>query len=377
MELIDLKAQYQCIEEEIKESINNVLRHGKYIMGPEVTQLESELASYVGTKYCISCANGTDALQIALMALDTQANDIIFAPTFSFFATVEPIPLLGAKVWFVDVEEDTCNMSASKLEDAIRICREKELGNPKAVIAVNLFGQTADYGALAKICQQQKLNLIEDAAQSFGAEFQQKKSCSLATISTTSFFPAKPLGCYGDGGALFTNSDELAEKIRSIRVHGKGTHKYENIRIGLNSRLDTIQAAILLCKLKLFPNEVKRRNKVANIYKEALQPYFWTQKQLPDSTSVWAQFCLQHPSIERSRFIHSLKEKGIPSAIYYPTTLCAHPPMQNQTVIDQRVAEQISKGIFSIPMHPYLSDSDQNKIIECLLESGSNNIKWN
>lgn len=357
MEFIDLKAQYALIEDNIKQRISDVLDHGKYILGPEVFELEEKLAEFTGVKHCVSCGNGTDALQMALMALGIGHGDEVITTSFSFFATAEVICLLGARPIFIDIDERTFNIDASLIE-------EKITSKTKAIIPVSLFGQCADMDEINKIASKHNLPVIEDAAQSFGATYKDRKSCNLSTIGCTSFFPSKPLGCYGDGGACFTNDDALASILRSIRVHGQGANKYDNVRIGLNSRLDTIQAAILIEKLEFFPKEIEFRQRAAKFYNQALIKHF----QVPDaSSSVWAQYCLL--SKERESICERLRHAGIPSAIYY------NKPLHKQTAFNEMtknavscpIAESVSQMIFSLPMHPYLSKDDQRKIIQAVI----------
>ena len=368
MQFIDLKSQYQHLKEKIDRRIQTVLDHGKYIMGPEVLELEKNLADYVGVKHAISCANGTDALQLCMMALDIKEGDAVFCPTFTFFATAEIIGLSHATPVFVDSDAQTYNICPKNLEMRIEAVIAEGKLTPKAIITVDLFGLPADYDALMAIAQKYGLKLIEDAAQGFGGEIKGRKAGSFGDLATTSFFPAKPLGCYGDGGAVFTDNDEYAVLLRSLRVHGKGTDKYDNVRIGLNSRLDTLQAAVLIEKLKAFPRELEARNKLAASYSKALEgrndlnvPY------VPkDYLSSWAQYTLI--SEDRDAMMAKLKQAGIPSVIYYGT--CMH----EQTVFenlgyklgDLPVAEKLSRTVFSLPMHPYMKEDDLNEIIDCL-----------
>ena len=320
IQFIDLQAQQNLIRHEIDEAIRRVLEHGKYIMGPEVRELEESLARYVGTGHCISCASGTDALLMALMAHDVGPSDAIFTTPFTFISTSEVIALLGAKPVFVDIDPETFNIDPGRLSERIpAFVRKSVSARAKAIIAVDLFGQPADYQGINKVAREFGLFVVEDAAQSFGAEYQGKKACNLADIATTSFFPAKPLGCYGDGGAVFCQDDEGAERLRSIRIHGKGGHKYDNVRIGINGRLDTLQAAILLPKLRLFANEVALRNKVAARYTQALHDKVKTPVVRADSLSVWAQYSILTEN--RDALAASLKSRGVPTAIYYPKPL--------------------------------------------------------
>lgn len=355
MEFIDLKAQYQHLKTKIDRRIHRVLEHGHYIMGPEVLELEERLAEYVGVKHAISCANGTDALTLAMMVLDVKEGDAVFCPTFTFFATAETISFQKATPVFVDSDEQTFNICPQDLEKRImQTIADGEL-IPKAIIAVDLFGLPANYPEIEKIAEKYNLKLIEDAAQGFGGEINGKKSGSFGDIATTSFFPAKPLGCYGDGGAVFTDNDEYAELLRSFRVHGKGQDKYDNVRIGMNSRLDTIQAAILLEKLAEFPQELINRNKAAEKYENELKNKYKTPQVPVGYTSSWAQYTLIDDN--RDQIMREYKAKGVPTVIYYGT--CMH---QQTAFIDlgyQKgdfpTAEKQAKQVFSLPMHPYMT----------------------
>lgn len=368
MQLIDLQAQRRRISENIDTAMTRVLAHGQFINGPEVKQLSAQLTDIVGTSYCIPCGNGTDALQLALMALDIGPGDLVFVPAFSFFASAEVVCLTGAKVAFVDICQDTYNMCPQALEDAVLENARHPKGKPGAVIVVDLFGQPANYPAIVKVCDKYGLKLIEDAAQSFGATLQGKVCGSFGDIATTSFFPAKPLGCYGDGGAIFCDDPQLASKLNSLANHGKGEHKYDNIRVGLNSRLDTLQAAILLEKLTLFSQEITLREHRANTYTNSLNQTYITPVQIADSHSVWAQYALQPKHRPRAEILEQLNDAGVPTAIYYPTALPDLPAMSEQIVYSAQNARHICQNIFSIPMHPWLESEDQNKVIETLLE---------
>ena len=354
MQFIDLESQYKHLKSKIDKRIQDVLNHGHYIMGPEVKELEDALAKYVGVKHVVSCANGTDALQLALMALDIGEGDAIFCPTFTFFATAEVVAYANATPVFVDSDERTFNICVASLEK--QILKVIEVGKlvPKAIISVDLFGLPANYIELEALAEKYSLRLIEDAAQGFGGSINGKKAGSFGDIATTSFFPAKPLGCYGDGGAIFTNDDKLAELVRSYRVHGKGEDKYDNVRIGLNSRLDTIQAAILLEKLAEFPTELENRNIAAENYAKTLSEKY-TTPFVPDGYySSWAQYTVVCE--DRDSEMQGFKEQGIPTMVYYRT--CMH----LQTAFkdlgykegDFPVAEKLSKQVFSLPMHGYL-----------------------
>ena len=370
MQFIDLKYQYSIIKPQIELGIKKILNHGQYIQGPEVFELEAELAAYTGRKHCISCASGTDALLMSLLAQGIGQGDAVFTTPFTFIATAEVIQLLGARPIFVDIVEDTFNIDPSKLEFAIDDCQSNAELIPKAIIPVDIFGLPANYEMIEKIGNKFDLCIIEDAAQSFGGKIKNKKACSFGDIGTTSFFPAKPLGCYGDGGAIFTNDQEIAELLISIRNHGEGDSKYDNIRIGLNGRLDTIQAAILLEKLKIFPEELSQRIAIAKKYSQNLNQYFTCQHVPEGYESAWAQFSiLALNSRERSICIKKLKDSGIPAAIYYPKPLHLQDAFSdlNYSTGDFPVSESISQRIFSLPMHPYLTNDSINRICDILL----------
>ena len=367
IQFIDLQAQQDLIREKINERINRVLDHGKYIMGPEVQELEEVLTNYVGAKYCVSCASGTDALLMALMAYDVGAGDVIFTTPFTFIATAEVISLLGATPVFVDIDPGTFNIDPAKLRETI-LNRINNNGHtkPRGIIAVDLFGQPADYNEINKIAAEFDLFVIEDAAQSFGAEYQGNNACGLADVGTTSFFPAKPLGCYGDGGAIFTDNEEVANLLASIRVHGKGLHKYENARIGINGRLDTMQAAILLAKLEIFDNEIKLRNEVAKRYSELLPRSLKTPVVKPDRLSAWAQYSIL--ADDRDKIMAKLKINNIPTAIYYPKPLHLQDAFSDLgfKAGDFPVSEEVVSRIFSLPMNPYLEKGQQEFIAESI-----------
>lgn len=354
MQFIDLAAQYQQLKTKIDRRIQDVLNHGQYIMGPEVKELEQKLAEYVGTKHVITCANGTDALTLAMMVLDVKEGDAVFCPTFTFFATAEVIAYEGATPVFVDSDVDTFNICPQNLEQQIKTVIAGGKLNPKAIIAVDLFGLPANYPEIEKIAEKYGLKLIEDAAQGFGGSINGKRAGSFGDIATTSFFPAKPLGCYGDGGAVFTNNDEYAELLRSYRVHGKGIDKYDNVRIGMNSRLDTIQAAILLEKLEAFPQELKNRNSAAIKYTNELKGRYKTPI-IPDGyESSWAQYTLI--GSDRDKEMDRFKKSGMPTMIYY--SKCMHQQTAFESLgyknSDFPVSEYLAKSVFSLPMHGYL-----------------------
>lgn len=366
MQFIDLKAQYATIENEIQAAIQKVLQHGSYILGPEVRELENQLGAYVGRKHAIACANGTDALLIPLLAQGVGPGDAVFTPSFTFFATAEVVALCGATPVFVDIDPATYVMDPADLEKQIaRVTAAGQL-RPRAIIPVDLFGQCADYEAIEAIAGNHGLWVLEDAAQGFGGQYNGRRAGRFGLIAATSFFPAKPLGCYGDGGMLFTDDDALAERCRSVAIHGKGTDKYDNVRIGLNSRLDSIQAAILLEKFRIFPAEIERRQKVAAAYGEALRGIVATPVVAPGNLSVWAQYCVRHP--ERRLLMERLQAAGIPSAIYYPI------PLHRSTAFSRLgyaagslpVTEAVAADIFALPMHPYLAQASIAQIAAVL-----------
>jgi len=369
LQFIDLKSQQDQIRSKIEKRIQKVLDHGKYIMGPEVFELEEILSDYVGVKHCISCSSGTDALLMPLMAWNIGPGDAVFTSPFTFIATAEVIRILGATPVFVDIETDTYNIDPSLLDSQIqRIIKETDL-KPKAIIPVDLFGLLANYPEIMKIAQKHNLYVLEDGAQSFGGKIDESKSCSFGHAATTSFFPAKPLGCYGDGGAVFTDNDELAEKLRSIRVHGKGTHKYDNVCTGINGRLDTIQAAILLEKFSVFPGKIVKRNTAAAKYTELLDGLVIIPTIPNGYQSVWAQYSvLAENEGDRTRIQNLLKGNNIPNVVYYPK------PVHLQTaysdlkyrVGDFPISEDISARIFSLPMYPNIPFEDIIIIAETL-----------
>lgn len=372
MEFRDLHRQYEFLKDEIAVAVSGVLEGSHYIMGPQVKELENQLANYVGVKHCITCANGTDALTLALKVWGIGAGDAVFVPDFTFFSSAEVVSLEGATPVFVDMDEATFNMCAESLEKVIRTTIEENKLTPKAVIAVDLFGQPANYPAIRKICDKYGLFLLEDGAQGFGGNINGKRNCSFGDISTTSFFPAKPVGCYGDGGAVFTDSDEWAGLLESYRVHGKGTFKYDNVRVGMNSRLDTLQAAILQVKLKAFCEfELDRINEAAQKYDERLVGVVATPVVPAGFYSSWAQYTIRLKSSEQRDALQTkLKEQGIPTMIYYPT------PMHGQTVYkplgytDQQlpVAKKLSDTVLSLPIHPYITTEDIDTVCKAIKE---------
>ena len=374
MQFIDLKAQYQALKAEINENIQAVLEDGRYIGGPHVKQLEEKLAAYVGRKYCISCANGTDALQIAYMVYGIGEGDAVFCPDITFISSTEPSKMLGATSVFCDIQPDTYNLCPESLERQINAVLAEGKLTPKAVVAVDILGNPCDYDAIIPICEKYGLILIEDAAQSFGATYKGKKCCAFGQIATTSFFPAKPLGCYGDGGAIFVDDEELANVIRSICVHGKGPRgKYDNIRVGVNSRLDTIQAAVLLPKFKALADyEIDNRQTVADRYNAAFENYFTTPYVQTDCQSVYAQYAILAKDTEtRDRVVAHLTEKKIPNMIYYPTPQHALPVFSEEPGYGEtfKYANDYCARTLSLPMHPYLGEAEQQLIIDAVLEA--------
>ena len=354
MQFIDLAAQYQYLKAKIDTRIQRVLDHGQYIMGPEVGELEEQLANYVGVKHAITCANGTDALTLAMMVLDVMQGDAVFCPTFTFFATAETIAFQHATPILVDSDAATFNLCPVDLERRIiKVISEGKL-KPKAIVAVDLFGLPADYPAIVAIAKKYDLKIIEDAAQGFGGEINGQRAGSFGDIATTSFFPAKPLGCYGDGGAIFTNNDDYAALLRSYRVHGKGSDKYDNVRIGMNSRLDTIQAAILLEKLAAFPDELRQRNRAAKNYETALAGRYQTPVTPDGYLSSWAQYTLVDEN--RDAIMADYKTKGVPTVIYYGTCMHQQTAFKDLGYSDTEfpVASRLARQVFSLPMHGYL-----------------------
>lgn len=363
MEFRDLKRQYQVLKPQMDAAMLEVAENCNFISGKQVTELEQQLAEYVGVKHCVTCGNGTDALTLVMMAWDIKAGDAVFVPTFTFFASAEVVAFEGATPVFVDVDERTFNVDPVKLEEAIEQVKKEGKLNPRAVIAVDLFGQPADYTKIEEICKKHGLLLLEDGAQGFGGKIGDRTACSFGDAAATSFFPAKPLGCYGDGGAVFTNDDEMADYMRSIRVHGKSpADKYDNLRIGLNSRLDTIQAAVLKVKLQAFKDhELESVNRAAKLYDEYLGNVVKTPVVPEGFYSSWAQYTLILDSKEqRTHLQKELKEQGIPTMVYYPK------PMHLQGAFadlgykkgDFPVAESLCERVLSLPMHPYLNEED-------------------
>jgi dTDP-4-amino-4,6-dideoxygalactose transaminase len=363
--LFDIGAQRRRLGRSIDEAVARVMAHCQFVSGPEVTTLEKALAEFCGARHVVSCANGTDALVMVLMAIGAGPGDAVFCPSFTFCATASPVARTGATPLLIDVEAATFNMTAESL--ARGIATAKRLGlKPKAVIPVDLFGQSADHDAIGELARAEGLFVLDDAAQSFGATYHGRKLGTLADATTTSFFPTKPLGCYGDGGAIFTDDDELASTLRSIRVHGQGSEKYDNIRIGMTGRLDTIQAAVLIEKLKIFEDEIDARNAVAARYARGLGNVVTVPQLAPGRTSVWALYTIRLPQgVDRDGFAAALKAKGIPSGIYYPKSLHQQTAYRGFPVADGGlpVSEQLSSDVISLPMHPYLDEMAQERVI--------------
>ncbi|HUJ75977.1 MAG TPA: DegT/DnrJ/EryC1/StrS family aminotransferase [bacterium] len=365
---IDLKAQRRRLEAPLKQAIDRVLEHGAFIMGPEVAQLEAALAQRAGTRIAITCASGTDALALILLAWGIGQGDAVYVPAFTFVATAEVVAWTGATPVFVDVLPDTFNMDPASLERAIAAAPRMGL-TPRAVIPVDLFGQPVDYAALLPVAERHGLKVLDDAAQAFGASLNGRPIGSFGNATATSFFPAKPLGCYGDGGAVFLDDAAVADVILSLRIHGQGKDKYDNVRVGLNGRLDTIQAAVLLQKLTIFDDEIRARNRIAARYNEGLKDLAQTPELIPGATSVWAQYTILLPN--RDAVAARLKAAGIPTAIYYPI------PLHRQTGYHQYpcgpggvpVSDDLSGKVLSLPMHPYLDEATQDRIIAAVRDA--------
>jgi len=366
IQFIDLAAQQRRIKPQLDAAIARVLAHGGYIMGKEVGEFEKQLCAFTGAKYALSCSNGTDAITLALMAYNVQAGDAVFCPSFTFAATAEVVALRGATPVFVDSLPDTFNMDPKSLEAAITVATQNGL-RPRGVIPVCLFGQPPVYAEIKKIAQAHGLFLIGDCAQGFGGEINGQQVPNLADITTTSFFPAKPLGCYGDGGAVFTDNKELYDIMVSLRVHGKGTDKYDNVRVGLNARLDTLQAAILIEKLAIFPDEILARNRIAARYTQGLNDVITTPHVPAGYTSVWAQYTLLAKNeTARDSIVAALKTAGIPTMVYYPKPLhqqTAYKTYPTATGGALPICEGLALRVFSLPMHPYLDEATMDYII--------------
>ena len=374
MNFIDLQAQQRVIRKSIERRVSAVFDHCRFINGPEVAELEERLAKYTGTSYAVGCASGTDALLMSLMAYGIGSGDAVYTPSFTFIATAEVIKLLGATPVFVDIEADTFNIDVQKLEEAVEATVRRNGLQPRGIIPVDLFGQPADYDEINQLAKRYDLFVLEDAAQSFGARCRQKKACSLSEVAAASFFPAKPLGCYGDGGMIFTDDQSLYDTLLSIRSHGKGTHKYDNVRLGLNGRLDTLQAAILLAKLEIFDREIELRQSVATRYTEGLKDICTVPHVKEHNLSAWAQYSIRHD--QRDAIMSQLKDKGIPTAIYYPKPLHLQDAFSDLKYDegDFPVSEHVSHTVFSLPMHPYLTPEDQDRVIDAVREAVTSKV---
>ncbi len=365
---IDLAAQQAYLDDKIKHAMGRVLDHGKYIMGPEIGEFERAMCEFSGASNTISCSSGTDAILMPLMAWGIGAGDAVIVPSFTFASTAEAVAFLGATPVFVDCQADTFNLDPTSVAIAIEETNKNKALTLKAIIAVDLFGQIADYPAISKLAKEHNLKVISDAAQGFGATLDGVQSIQWCDAVTTSFFPAKPLGCYGDGGAVLTNDDDLADLMKSIRVHGKGSDKYDNVRIGMNARLDTLQAAILLEKIAIFGEEIEKRNQIAQRFEDALGATMKTPFVIKNGISTWAQYTLQLDN--RDEVAAKLKEEGVPTAIYYgkplhlQTAYKHFPSAGNGLTNTERLADQV----LSLPMHPYLETDQQNHICESLLK---------
>ena len=362
---IDVGAQRRRLGASLDAAVVRVLDHCQFVNGPEVAALEAQLAAYCGAKHVVGCASGTDALLMVLMAKNVGPGDAVLCPSFTFIATASPVARTGATPVFVDVDEATFNMNAESLKRGIATARKAGL-KPVAVIPVDLFGQSADHDAVLAVAEAEGLFVLDDAAQAFGATYKGRRLGGMGLITATSFFPAKPLGCFGDGGAIFTDDDELAHTLRSIRVHGQGADKYDNVRLGLTGRLDTMQAAILIEKLKIFDDEIAARNKVAERYARGLSNVVAVPRLAPGCTSVWAQYTIRLPEgTDRDGFAAALKAQGVPTAIYYGKSMHQQTAYQHYPVADGGLpaCERLSQDVISLPMHPYLTEADQERII--------------
>lgn len=366
---IDLQAQRRRLGAPLEAAIKAAVEGGQWILGPQVAQLERDLAAWAGVKHAIACANGTDALLLILRAWDVGPGDAMFVPAFTFAASGEVVALAGATPVFVDVLPDTFNMDPKSLEAAIALIKREGKLKPKVVMPVDLFGQPADYRALAPIAAREGLTLLCDTAQGFGGVLDGKRAGAIGDAAATSFFPAKPLGCYGDGGACFTNDDSLKDTLLSLRMHGQGSDRYEHVRIGYNSRLDTIQAAILIEKLKIFEDEIGQRNQVAKRYNDAFagSNRLVTPHVIDGATSTWAQYTLQVEN--RDKFQADLKEAGVPTAVHYPIPLSRQKAYAHYPSVPTPVSEELSRKVVSLPMHPYLDATTQDRVIRAVLSS--------
>jgi dTDP-4-amino-4,6-dideoxygalactose transaminase len=365
---IDIGAQRRRLGTSIDDAVTRVLTHCQFINGPEVTQLEAELAAFTGARHVVSCASGTDALLMVLMAKDVGRGDAVFCPSFTFCATGEAVALTGATPVFVDVDEATFNMSAASLKRGIATAIKRGL-KPRAVIPVDLFGQSADHDAIGAVAEAEGLFVLDDAAQAFGASYKGRRLGTAGLATATSFFPAKPLGCFGDGGAIFTDDAELAATLRSVRVHGQGSDKYDNVRLGLTGRLDTVQAAVLIEKLKIFEDEIAARNKVAERYARGLGNVVTVPHLASGYSSVWAQYTIRLPQgCDRDGFAAALKAQGVPTAIYYPKSMHQQTAYRDFPVAEGGLGtcEKLSADVISLPMHAYLDEPTQERVIKAV-----------
>jgi dTDP-4-amino-4,6-dideoxygalactose transaminase len=365
---IDVAAQRRRLGKSIDDAVSRVLAHCQFINGPEVAQLEAALATFSGASHVVACSSGTDALLMILMAKGVGRGDAVLCPSFTFSATGEAVALTGATPVFVDVDETTFNLDASSLRRAIATARKAGL-KPVAVIPVDLFGQSADHDSIAAVAKDERLFVLDDAAQGFGASYKGRRLGTFGLATATSFFPAKPLGCYGDGGAILTDDAELAQTLRSIRVHGQGFDKYDNVRLGLTARLDTMQAAILIEKLKIFEDEIAARNEVAGRYARGLGNVVSVPRLAKGCTSVWAQYTIRLPKgTDRDGFAAALKAQGVPTSIYYPKSMHQQTAYRDFPVADGGlpISEQLSEDVISLPMHAYLDEATQERIIKAV-----------
>lgn len=370
IEFIDLKAQRRHIGQAMEDAILKVVRDGNYILGPEVQQFETGLAAFCGAKHAIGVANGTDALILVLEALGIGPGDAVICPSFTFAATAEVVAWMGATPVFAEIDEATYNIDPKGLAAALDTARKHEL-KPRALITVDLFGQACDYDPIEAFCKQNGLVLISDSAQGYGARYKGRVAGAIGDFATTSFFPAKPLGCYGDGGAILTDSDEHTALILSLRFHGKGSYKYDNVRIGVNSRLDTIQAAVLIEKLKVYAEEIEKRQLVAQRYTAALKDLVVTPYVMPDCVSTFAQYTIRVDAGRRDAFQAALKAKGVPTTVYYPKPLHQQTAYKHFPVAGNGlpISERVAQEVVALPMHPYLDETTQDTIIEAVREA--------
>ena len=367
---VDLGAQRRRLGQSLDDAVSRVMAHCQFINGPEVAQLEAELAVYSGAQHVVTCASGTDALLMVLMAKDLGPGDAVLCPTFTFCATAEAVALIGATPVLVDVNEVTFNMDAASLARGIATARKAGL-RPRAVIPVDLFGQPADFDAILPRAEAEGLFVLDDAAQGFGASYKGRRLGTFGLATATSFFPAKPLGCFGDGGAIFTDDASLAEKLRSIRVHGHGSDKYDNVRLGLTARLDTMQAAILIEKLKIFDDEIAARNRIAQRYANGLDNVVVTPRVADGNTSIWAVYTVRVPGGRRDRLVEALKARGVPSMVYYPKSIHQQTAYRHFPVAEGGVpvSEQLSQDVISLPIHAYLDEPTQDRVIKAMRDA--------